>query len=74
MQRSDQKGYFPSMFYGDVISKAKRVKSDTSKLVKPLKNLFRKSYDIAIIVHSLKQRQVYFAKNLLVLLVGSSSN
>ena len=38
-KRFDQKGYFISMFYGDVISKAKKFKSDTSKLVKYLKNL-----------------------------------
>jgi hypothetical protein len=38
-KRFDQKGYFISMFYGDVINKAKKFKSDTSKLVKYLKNL-----------------------------------
>jgi hypothetical protein len=38
------------------------VKSDTSKLVKSVENLIRKGYDLAIIVHSL--RQVYVAKNI----------
>jgi len=40
-----------------------------------LKNLIRKGYDLATIIHSL--RQVYFAKNidsLLVPLVGPTSN
>ena len=44
-----QKGYFPSMFYGDIFNKAK--KSDKSKLVKYLKNLIRKGYDLATIAH-----------------------
>ena len=38
------------------------MKSDTSKLVKSVENLIRKGYDLAIIVHSL--RQVYVAKNI----------
>jgi hypothetical protein len=35
-------------------------KSDISKLVKSMENRIRKGFDLAIIVHSL--RQVYFAK------------
>ena len=38
--KSDQKGYFPFMFYEDVI---KKFKSDTSQLVKSLKILFVKA-------------------------------
>ena len=37
------------MFYGDIFNKAK--KSDKSKLVKYLKNLIRKGYDLATIAH-----------------------
>jgi hypothetical protein len=37
-------------------------KSDISKLVKSMENRIRKGFDLAIIVHSL--RQVYFAKNI----------
>jgi hypothetical protein len=37
------------------------VKSDTSKLVKSVENLIRRGYDLAIIVHSL--RQVYVSSN-----------
>jgi hypothetical protein len=55
-----QKGISQPCCYCDVINKAKKLKSDTSKLVKFLKNLIRKDYDLAIIVNSL--RQVYFAK------------
>jgi hypothetical protein len=43
------------------------VKSDISKLGKSMENLIRKGYDLAIIVHSLKQ--VYFAKHVDNLLV-----
>lgn len=42
MQRSDQIGYFTPCFHGDVINKAKKFKSDISKLVKSLKNLIGK--------------------------------
>ena len=38
MQRSDKNRVLPICFYGDVINKAKILKSDTSKLVKSLKN------------------------------------
>ena len=41
------------MCYGDVINKAKKFKSDTSKLVKSLKNLIHKGYDLSTIVYSL---------------------
>jgi hypothetical protein len=43
------------------IEKAKKVKSDTSKLVKSLKCIIRKGYDLAIIVYYL--RKGYLAKN-----------
>ena len=49
MQRSDQKGYFPSMFYGDIINKAKKFKSETSK-----------DFELVLICQYL--RQVYFSK------------
>ena len=45
--------------YGDVINKAKMFRPDTSKLVKSLKHLIGKGYDLVIIIHSI--RQVYFA-------------
>jgi hypothetical protein len=64
MQRSDQKGYFPSMFYGDIINKSKKFKSETSK-----------DFDLVLICHYL--RQVYFAKyidNLPVQLVDKTDN
>ena len=60
MQRSDQNGISHPCFYGYVINKAKKFKPNTSKLVKSVKNLNRKSNDLAIIIHSL--RYVYFAK------------
>jgi hypothetical protein len=41
------------MCYGDVINKAKKFKSDTSKLVKSLKNLIHKGYDLSTIVYAL---------------------
>jgi hypothetical protein len=53
MQRSYQKGYFPSMFLWDVINKAKKFKSDTSKFVKYMKNLTCKGYDLATIYFSI---------------------
>ena len=46
---------------GDIINRAKKFKSDSSKHVKSLKNLICKSYDLATIVDSL--RQVYFTNN-----------
>ena len=55
-----KKGISHPSFYGVVINKAKKLKSIASKLVKSLKNLVPKEYDIAIILHSL--RQVYFSK------------
>ena len=70
-----KKGIPNLYFNGDVINNAKTFKSDTSKLVKSLKNLIRKGYDLSTIVHSLKQ--VYFANNidnLLVQLVSPTSN
>ena len=42
MQRSDKKGYFPSMFL-DVINKTKMCKSDIPILKKLLKNMFAKA-------------------------------
>jgi hypothetical protein len=48
------------MFYGDVINKENKFKHDTSKIIKLLKNLIRKNYDLATIISSL--RQVYFAQ------------
>ena len=44
------------------INKAKKFKSDTSNPVKSMNNLICKGYDLASVVHSL--RQVYFAKNI----------
>ena len=41
------------MCYGDVINKANKFNSDTSKLVKSLKNLIHKGYDLSTIVYSL---------------------
>ena len=71
-----KKGIPQPCFYADVINKTKPFKSDTSKLVGSLKNLIRKGYDLATIVHFL--RQVYFVRNiennLLVQLVCSTSN
>jgi len=55
--------------------KAKKFKSDTSKLVKSLKNIICKDCDLVTILYSLMQ--VYFVKNignLLVQLVGLTSN
>jgi predicted nucleotidyltransferase len=46
--------------YGSVLSRTEMAKSDISKLVKSMENRIRKGFDLAIIVHSL--RQVYFAK------------
>lgn len=44
MQRSDQKGYFPFMFYGVVIIKAKKLKSGTSNIYKGIeKSMFAKA-------------------------------
>jgi hypothetical protein len=48
-------GYF-------VISKAKKFKSATSRLVIYLENLICEGYDLAIRVHFL--RQVFFAENI----------
>ena len=65
------KGYLPSMFYGGIISKAKKFKCDTTKL----KLSFCKGYDLSTIDDSL--RQVSFAENidnLLVQLVGQYTN
>ena len=56
-------------FYGDIINKAKKLKSDTCK------NLICKGYDSTTIVDCLMQ--AFFAKNidnLLILLVGPISN
>ena len=50
-----KKGISSLCFYGDVIIKAKRVKSDTSKPANSLKNLIRKYYDLATIVDHLGQ-------------------
>ena len=43
MQIFDHEGYIPSIFYGDVINKDKKFKSNTSQLVKSLKILFVKA-------------------------------
>ena len=71
-----KKGITQPCFYTDVINKAKPFKSDTSKLVGSLKNLIRKGYDLATIVHFL--RRVYFVRNiennLLVQLICLTSN
>ena len=57
------KRIFPHPCYNcEVINKAKQFKCDTSELVKTLKNLIRKDYDLATIVHSLWK--VYFAENI----------
>lgn len=48
------------MFYGDEINKENKFKHDTSKIIKLLKNLIRKNYDLATIISSF--RKVYFAK------------
>jgi len=75
MERSYQKVTSHSCFYGDIINKPKKFKSDISKFVKVLKNLIKKCCELAIIVHSLIQ--VYFAKNidnLLVQLISPTSN
>ena len=53
-----KKGISHPMFYGNVIDKSLKFKSDTSELAKPLKNLIHKSYDLATIVDS--SMQVYF--------------
>jgi hypothetical protein len=55
------------MCYDDVINKAKQFKSDTSQLVKSLKNLIHKGYDLSTIVYSLSH--VYSVQ-----LVGPNSN
>jgi hypothetical protein len=41
------------MFLWDVINKAKKFKSDTSKFVKYMKNLTCKGYDLATIYFSI---------------------
>ena len=75
MHTSDQIFYFLSRCYDDVINKAKNFKSNTSKVVKSLKNIICKDCDLVTILYSLMQ--VYFAiniGNLLVQLVGLTSN
>ena len=57
-----KKGNLPSMFYSDIINKAKQFKYNRSELVKYLKHPIRIGYDLAIIVHSLMQD--YFTKNI----------
>jgi hypothetical protein len=47
--------YSLTFIYGNVINKAKKFKSDTSKLINSLKNLIRKSYDLATIVRPSKR-------------------
>jgi hypothetical protein len=47
--------YFLTFIYGNVINKAKKFKSDTSKLINSLKNLIRKSYNLATIVRPSKR-------------------
>lgn len=49
------------VFYSDVIKKAKRWDSDTSKCVKSLTNRIHKGYDLTTMVHSLIHG--YFVKN-----------
>jgi len=51
-----------------LINIAKIFKSDTSNLVKYMKNLIRKGYDLTTIVNSLMQ--VYFAKKIDILLIN----
>ena len=47
---------YPLTFiYGNVINKAKKFKSDTSKLINSLKNIIRQSYDLATIVRPSKR-------------------
>ena len=61
------------MFYGDIISKAKKFKCDTTKL----KLSFCKGYDLSTIDDSLRQVSFGFAENsdnLLVQLVGQNTN
>jgi len=41
--------------YGDVINRANKIKADTFKLVKSLENLIRKGYELATIVHFVRQ-------------------
>lgn len=41
--------------YGDVINRANTIKADTFKLVKSLENLIRKGYELATIVHFVRQ-------------------
>ena len=48
MQISDQKGNLPSIFYGDIINKAKQFKYDTSELVRYLKKFIPIGYDLAV--------------------------
>jgi len=55
-----KKGIFHPRFYGNVINRAKTFNSDTSKIVKYLKDLIRKDYDLATMVHSLKQVDFVF--------------
>lgn len=50
-----EKDIFSLCFYRDVIIKAKKVKSYTSKPAKFLKNLIRKYYELATIVGHLGQ-------------------
>jgi hypothetical protein len=57
-----KKGNLPSIFYGDIINKAKQFKYDTSELVKYLKIFIRIGYNLAVRVHSLMQD--YFTKNI----------
>ena len=63
-----KKGISHPCFYGDLINIAKIFKSDTSNLVKYMKNLIRKGYDLTTIVNSLMQ--VYFAKKIDILLIN----
>lgn len=58
---SDQKGISHTRIDDDVIKKARKFKSATSKLVKYLRNPIGKCHDSTTIVDTLKQ--VYFAKN-----------
>jgi hypothetical protein len=55
--------------HGDVITKAKELNSDTSKLVKSLKSHIHQGYDLATITYLF-----YFAKNKNNLLVGTNCN
>jgi hypothetical protein len=75
MEIYGQKEHFPSMLSWQRNEQSKKVQIWHIETSKILENLIRKGYDLATIVHSL--RQVYFNKyidNLLVLLVGATNN